>query len=228
MTTLNRRNLLAVFAAASVVPVVGRAQDHGQHHGDATPGAECHMMNGTPQVIPYESDIPFDQAYIDTMIPHHASVIDLATAAMDVLEDDRLVTIAQAVLDAQPGEIEQLKAFRLEWYGSDEPEELTHELMMVTMGDTEAMEACGNPGMNIDMDMMMMDGEALVAEFDAADNKDLAFIDLVIPHHQMAVHQSRVGLQLAEHQELRELCQDVIDAQEAEIKELKEIRKEIA
>jgi uncharacterized protein (DUF305 family) len=218
---------------SAALPVAALAQDHGQHHGstpEATP--DCHMVNGTPQVVPYESDIPFDQAYIDTMIPHHTSVIDLATVALDVLEDKRLLLIAEAILDTQPAEIDQLKDFRLEWYGSAEPEELTHELMMVTMGDTEAMAACGDDdmgtGMDMDMGMMLMDSEALLEEFEKAEDKDLGFIDLVIPHHQMAVHQSRVGLQLAEHEELRELCQEVIDAQEAEIKELQEIREDIS
>lgn len=253
MTTLNRRHLMALIGAGAVLPIAARAQNHDAHHGstpEATP--DCQMMEGTPQVVPYESDIPFDQAYIDTMIPHHASVIDLATAALDVVEDERLVTIAQAILDTQPGEIEQLKALRLEWYGSAEPEEMTEEMMMVTMGDTEAMAACDDTsmmesmGMDMDMDMMdqmdqmgmdmnmmdmdmaMMDGEDLVAEFEKSDNKDLGFIDLVVPHHMMAVHQSWVGLQLAEHEELKKLCQEVIDAQQAEIKELLKIRKEIA
>ncbi len=254
MTTLNRRHLVALLGTGAVLPLAARAQDHGMHHGstpEATPG--CQMVNGTPQVVPYESDIPFDQAYIDTMIPHHESVIDLASAAHGVLEDERLVTIAESILDAQPAEIEELKDFRLDWYGSAEPEEMTEEMMMVTMGDTGAMAACmddhmgsGMMGMDMDMDMMhqmeamgmdmnmadmdmaMMDGEALVAEFEKSQDKDLGFIDLVVPHHMMAVHQSWVGLQLAEHEELKRLCQDVIDAQSAEIRELLEIRKDIA
>lgn len=235
MTTLNRRHFLSVIGASAIVPVAALAQNQGQHHGStpaATPG--CHMVNGTPQVMPVESDIPFDQAYIDTMIPHHNSVVDLATAALEVLEDDRLVTIAQAVIDTQPGEIEQLKAFREEWYGDAEPAEMTDEMMMVTMGNMDAMNACTDDhGMQMDMgsqeDMMnLMDSEWVLGEFEKAENKDLAFIDLVIPHHQMAVHQSMVGLQLAEHEELRTLCQEVIDAQEAEIRELRLIRKDIS
>jgi uncharacterized protein (DUF305 family) len=254
MTTINRRHFVAILGASAVLPAAALAQDHGAHHG-STPmaTADCHMVNGTPQVMAYESDIPFDQAYIDTMIPHHASVIDLATVATDVLEDERLVTIAEAILATQPAEIEELRALRLEIYGDAEPEEVTHEMMMVTMGDTEAMAACDDHGMGMgmmgmdmdmmdqldqmgmdmnmgmmDMDMAMMDGEALVAEFEAADNKDLSFIDLVVPHHMMAVHQSWVGLQLAENEELRELCQRVIDAQQAEIQQLLEIRKDIS
>ena len=235
MTTLNRRHILALLGTSAIVPARVLAQPHGQHHGstpEATPG--CHMVNGTPQVMPIESDIPFDQAYIDTMIPHHNSVIDLATTALDVLADERLVTIAQAVIDTQPGEIEQLKAFREEWYGDAEPAEMTEEMMMVTMGNLSALNDCpGDQNMHMDLgsheDMMnLMDSEWILGEFEKAENKDLAFIDLVIPHHQMAVHQSMVGLQLAEHEELRTLCQEVIDAQEAEIRELKLIRRDIS
>lgn len=238
MTNINRRLFTTLICAGAIIPVTSSAQDHGSHHGDATPDASqaaaCSVDHGTPQIVPYESDIPFDQAYIDTMIPHHTSVIDLATAAIDELADDRLATLAQAILDSQPGEIEQLKTFREEWYGEAEPAEMTDEMMMVTMGDTEAMESCaGDHGMDMDMgsheDMMnLMDSEWILGEFEDAENKDLSFIDLVIPHHQMAVHQSMVGLQLAEHEELRTLCQDVIDAQEAEIEQLELIREDIS
>lgn len=254
MNTINRRHFATLIGASAIFPAATLAQDHDSHHGDATPGAStavgCSVDHGTPQIVPYESDIPFDRAYIDTMIPHHNSVVDLATAALDVLEDDRLVTIAQSVIDTQPGEIEQLKSFREEWYGEAEPDEMTEEMMMVTMGNMENMEDCssdddmGDHDMdmddhNMDMsddgmdmtnhdDMMnLMDSEWILGEFERAENKDLAFIDLVIPHHQMAVHQSMVGLQLAEHEELRTLCQEVIDAQEAEITELKEIREDL-
>lgn len=240
MKNINRRHFTALIGIGTIIPVTASAQDHGSHHGeaspDASPAAMCMDDHGTPQIVPYESDIPFDQAYIDTMIPHHTSVIDLATAALDVLEDDRLFTIAQAVLDTQPGEIEQLRTFREEWYGDAEPAEMTDEMMMVTMGDMEAMDTCsGDHGMNMDMDMgshedmmNLMDSEWILGEFEEAENKDLAFIDLVIPHHQMAVQQSMVGLQLAEHEELRTLCQDVIDAQEAEIEALELIRRDIS
>ena len=240
MTSLNRRRFATIFGASALFPIVTSAQDHGGHHGDheseSTPEVLACSFDpyATPTIVPYESDIPFDQAYIDTMIPHHNSVVALATEALDVLEDERLVTIAQAVIDTQPGEVEQLKAFREEWYGDAEPAEMTDEMMMVTMGDMDAMGGCtGQHGMEMDLgsheDMMnLMDSEWILEEFAKADNKDLGFIDIVIPHHEMAVHQSYVGLQLAEHEELRTLCQEVIDAQEAEIKELKLIREDLA
>lgn len=231
MNVINRRRFASIAGASALLPLIANAQDHGGHHDDdqdETPEVLACAVDpySTPQVTPYDSDIPFDQAYIDTMIPHHNSVIDLATEAIDVLEDDRLVTIAQAILDTQPGEIEQLTAFREEWYGSAEPAEMTDEMMMVTMPDVDSCTDGHNHGSHEDM-MNLMDSEWILEEFGKAENKDLGFIDLVIPHHEMAVHQSTVGLQLAEHEELRTLCQEVIDAQEAEIKELKLIREDL-
>ena len=109
-----------------------------------------------------------------------------------------------------------------------EEEEVADAEMDMDMDMMHQMDEMGMDMNMMDMDMAMMDGEALVAEFEKSENKDLGFIDLVVPHHMMAVHQSWVGLQLAEHEELKDLCQDVIDAQTTEIKELLEIRKEIS
>lgn len=45
---------------------------------------------------------------------------------------------------------------------------------------------------------------------------DLAFIDLMLPHHEGAIVMSEVALTRAEHQELRTMARQIIDAQEAE------------
>lgn len=226
-----RRSFVALAGATGLGFTALSAQDH-SGHGEMS--ATCDDGMATPAIVAYESDIPFDLAYIDSMIPHHASVVALAETALTSLEDERLVEIAQAVLDTQPGEMEQLQAFRDEWY-PDEPTEISDErmmeMMMVTMAGS--MDGCtpmdhddmtGDDGMS---HMMLMDSDAIVSEYDEAENKDLAFIDLVVPHHQMAVRQSQVGLELAEHDELRALLDDVIEAQTAEIEALLEIREEL-
>ena len=46
--------------------------------------------------------VEFDLMYIDMMIPHHESVIALADVAVGELEDARLVTIAEAILETTP------------------------------------------------------------------------------------------------------------------------------
>jgi uncharacterized protein (DUF305 family) len=55
---------------------------------------------------------------------------------------------------------------------------------------------------------------------------DRAFIDAMVPHHQGAVEMAEVALKNAEHEEIIELSRNIISSQQAEIEELKAIKKE--
>ncbi|CAA9532015.1 MAG: protein of unknown function DUF305 [uncultured Rubrobacteraceae bacterium] len=55
---------------------------------------------------------------------------------------------------------------------------------------------------------------------------DKRFIDAMVPHHRGAVEMAEVALQNAEHEEIRQLAEDIVATQEAEIEELKKIRQE--
>ena len=55
---------------------------------------------------------------------------------------------------------------------------------------------------------------------------DERFIDAMVPHHEGAVDMAEVALKNAEHEDIRRLAEDIISAQEAEIKELKSIKRE--
>jgi uncharacterized protein (DUF305 family) len=189
----------------------------------ASPVAGMHgMAMGTPTAAMDYAAVALDQAYIDMMIPHHQSIIPVAEAALPRLTDERLREIAQAVVAAQQPEIEELRGYREQWYGSAEPMPMD-EAMMAAM--VELL-----PGMSGTMEEMafQMDAPAQVAAFCAAENPDLAFIDQTIPHHQMAIEASEVALEQATHPEVRDFAQRVIDAQQREIETLTEIRSEIA
>jgi len=55
---------------------------------------------------------------------------------------------------------------------------------------------------------------------------DKAFIDAMVPHHQGAIEMARVAQGNAEHEEIEELSRNIISSQQAEIQELKAIKKE--
>lgn len=192
---------------------------------------------GTPTVGVDHLAMEIDQMYIDMMIPHHQSIIALAEAALPRLQDERLREIAQAVITAQQPEIDELRALRDAFYGDPEPMPMDRAMMDAMMEMMEMM-----PGMSGTMDEMasqmtsdemasqmasQMNAETQVAAFCAAANPDLAFIDLTIPHHQMAIDSSEVVLDQAEHPEIRDVAQRVIDAQQQEIETLAEIRAEL-
>jgi len=190
---------------------------------ESKPGPMTHEMPmaTTPATSMDHMAMEFDQMYIDMMIPHHESIIAMAQAARPRLTDERLQEIAQAVIDTQGTEISQLRDYREAWYGDPNPMPMDQSMMeamgqmMPGMGDMESMAA-------------MMDAEALVAAFCAAENPDVGFIDLTIPHHEMAIAASEVALDQATQPEIQEVAQQVIDAQQREITELTGIREELA
>jgi uncharacterized protein (DUF305 family) len=55
---------------------------------------------------------------------------------------------------------------------------------------------------------------------------DERFIDAMVPHHRGAVEMAEVALENAEHEEIRRLSEEIVSAQEAEIRELKSIKEE--
>jgi len=55
---------------------------------------------------------------------------------------------------------------------------------------------------------------------------DERFIDAMVPHHQGAVEMAEVAFENAEHEEIEQLAQNIVSAQEAEIEELKDIKQE--
>ncbi len=171
------------------------------------------MGSGTPAAITMD----FDQTYIDMMLPHHASVIALSEAALPRLQNSELQTIAMNIISSQAAELEELSSLRQQFYGSTTPE--TMDIVMDAMA--QYMPAAHDLMM---ADTAMMDSDALVAAFCAQDNADLAFIDLVIPHHQSAIAASEAAVNQATHPETREFADRVIVAQQAEIEQMTSIR----
>jgi uncharacterized protein (DUF305 family) len=67
-----------------------------------------------PQALAEED--PFDRAFIDAMIPHHQSAIVMAKVANQESENPRIKELAQNIMGAQKGEIEQMRRWREQWY----------------------------------------------------------------------------------------------------------------
>ena len=59
---------------------------------------------------------PFDEAFIEAMIPHHQSAIDMAKVANQESENPHIKQLAGNIVSAQKGEIEQMRRWREQWY----------------------------------------------------------------------------------------------------------------
>jgi uncharacterized protein (DUF305 family) len=71
------------------------------------------MMLDPRQLANKES---FDKAFIDAMIPHHQSAIEMATVALEDSNNPEIREIARNIVGAQKREIAQMQAWREEWY----------------------------------------------------------------------------------------------------------------
>jgi uncharacterized protein (DUF305 family) len=159
----------------------------------AAPGAMADMDHGAMDhgVISADGQ-PYDAVFIDGMIVHHEGAIIMANQALEQAERPEIRRLAEAILDAQEGEINQMLAWRTMWY----PE----------LAQTSGM----------DMDMGPMDVAPGAAPFEQR------FMEAMIPHHEGAIAMAQDALQNAEQQEIRELAEEIIAAQEAEIAQMRQ------
>ena len=71
-------------------------------------------MTADPQTLAEEE--PFDRAFIDGMIPHHESAIQMAGVALEESDNPRVEDLARNIVEAQEREISQMRAWRENWY----------------------------------------------------------------------------------------------------------------
>jgi uncharacterized protein (DUF305 family) len=70
------------------------------------------MMN--PQELANKE--PFDKAFIDAMIPHHQSAIEMSQVALDKSDNPKIKELAENIISAQQQEIEEMTRWRQQWY----------------------------------------------------------------------------------------------------------------
>lgn len=153
---------------------------------------------------PDAASAPYDLQFIDTMTHHHEGAIQMAEMILKKSQNDELKKFAQKIIDDQRKEIAQMKDWRGKWFAGKAP--------------AKNMEM---PGMQDSMKMMQPDHMKMM---DAMTGKDfdVHFLEMMIPHHEGAVAMAKNALQKAERQEIKTLAQNVVKAQEAEIKQMNE------
>ena len=161
-------------------------------------------------------DAPIDQAFIDMMVPHHESAIAMANIAQERAEHDELRALADDIVAAQSTEIAQMKAWRQEWFESDNTPPMEEMPML--------------PGMSMPAGHSMsggtMDMTAEVDDLRDAEPFDRFFIDAMIRHHEQAVEAAEIVLVETDREEVRDLATAIIEAQTREIEQLRDWRAE--
>jgi len=160
---------------------------------------------------------PFDQQFIDMMVPHHQGAVEMGKIAQQRAQKPEIKAMAADIVAGQDAEIRQMKEWRKTWFGSDQTPSMDKMPMV------EGMSSAGHGGHNAATTMdMAADVDALRR---APEPFDRAFIDAMIPHHESAVDAAKAAATRAQKPEVKKLAADIVTAQEREIAQMKEWRR---
>ena len=170
-------------------------------HGGMSSNSNDNMQNiGQATAMPMDhsnmqmdASKPFDAQFIDSMIEHHQGAVTMAQAVLQQAEHAELKTMAEAIIAAQNAEIQQMQGWRTAWHPDLPP--------------------TGGMGMSMG-DMMISSDESIPF--------DQRFLTAMISHHQGAIEMAQMAQQMAERQEIKDLADAIITAQQAEIKQMQE------
>src|SRR3990167_4236148 len=139
-----------------------------------------------------------DRSFIEQMIPHHESAIAMAKLAQQKSTHTEIKTLADNVIISQTSEINTMKQWYKDWYGTDVPTVATANMW-------------GGH---------MMNSQASTDILNSATDFDKAFLEEMIPHHQMAVMMANMLDIATNRPEMKKLASDITSAQTKEINDM--------
>lgn len=151
-----------------------------------------------------------DAHFIEQMIPHHEDAIIMAKLAETKAKRPEVKKLAKDIIDSQGREIDQMKDWYKEWNGRDVPT------------GTQVMNQHGMMRSDSNMHMGMMGDRSDITRLEQAPDFDKAFIEDMIPHHQMAVMMATMLKNGTGRPEMVRLAEDIISAQTKEINEMRQ------
>src|SRR5438874_2021579 len=158
------------------------------------PNGKADPMNAALEAL---KGAEFEQSFLQQMIQHHRSAIEMAKMVPDHTQRAELRQLAAKIISAQQQEIEQMTKWLTDWYKAS-PKEVANE-----KADKE-----------MKMHMSMFTGKK-DADFDKA------FLEMMPKHHHMAVEMAEQAEKKATHPELKELAAKIAKEQQNEITQMK-------
>jgi uncharacterized protein (DUF305 family) len=147
-----------------------------------------------------------DGHFIEQMIPHHDDAITMGKLALENAEHQEIRDLGQNIIEAQSAEIDQMKSWYQTWFNASVPD--------IFSGTRRGM----GSGM---MNGGMMNNESDIEFLSTARPFDKAFIEEMIPHHQMAVMMAQMLKASTTRPEMKQLANNIIETQTNEIEQMR-------
>jgi len=145
-----------------------------------------------------------DKHFIEQMIPHHDGAIAMANLALEKAKRPEIKTLATAIIVAQTTEIQSMNGWYKDWFGNAVPKVSTGMMgggMMSQSG-------------------MHMGGQEDMKALENATDFDKAFIEEMIPHHQLAIMMANMLQSGTNRPLMQQLAKNIIESQSKEIQQM--------
>jgi len=145
-----------------------------------------------------------DRHFIEQMIPHHDGAIAMANLALQKATHPEIKTLATAIIAAQTAEIQSMNGWYQDWFTTAVPKASTGMMgggMMSGFG-------------------MHFGGQEDMTILQNAPDFDKAFIEEMIPHHQMAIMMANMLASGTNRPEMQQLAKNIISSQSKEIQQM--------
>ncbi|TVR90619.1 MAG: DUF305 domain-containing protein [Trueperaceae bacterium] len=205
MNTANVARTLALgLVVALLATAIAQGMQHGPGHGhDARSQPESAQGTGTSMgggmdmgsgmAMGMATHTVDEASFLVHMIPHHEEAVTSAQALLAVTERPELRALADDIIRTQTEEIAAMEAWLDAWH-PDATRDVEYVPMMRDLGPDAAAEAV-----------------------------ERAFLEDMIAHHMMAVHEAQTLLMggLAEHAEVEALARSIVAEQMAEMHQMR-------
>ncbi len=156
-------------------------------------------VNGNTQIAS-----TIDKHFIEQMIPHHEGAIAMANLALKKAKHPEIKTLATAIIAAQTTEIQSMNGWYQDWFGSVVPKVSTGMMSGGIMSQNG----------------MHMGGQEDMTALENATDFDKAFIEEMIPHHQLAIMMANMLQSGTNRPEMQQLAKNIITSQSKEIQQM--------
>lgn len=157
------------------------------------------FRNGNTQIAS-----TIDKHFIEQMIPHHEGAIAMANLALIKAKHPEIKTLATAIISAQTTEIQSMSSWYKNWFGNNVP---------------KASAGMMGGGM-MSQSGMHMGGQEDMTALENASDFDKAFIEQMIPHHQLAIMMANMLQSGTSRPEMQQLAKNIISSQSKEIQQM--------
>ncbi|GAB0102155.1 DUF305 domain-containing protein [Nocardia sp. JMUB6875] len=158
--------------------------DHGKSSTSAQPATRTDFNNA-------------DITFLDMMYPHHAQAVEMAKLVPSRSQNQRLITLATAVEQAQAPEMQQITT------------------LLASFGKPAPM-----TGMNHDMPGMMTKDQMSKLESLSGTDFDKQWMQMMIEHHKGAIDMANTELKQGTNADAKALAQSIVTAQQQEIDQM--------